>query len=483
MKYSIFFLLIVAHLVTGAQSRSLPGIISANQALRLAPAKTAAASDSLQIQMFSKRLLAAKAGSAKDANAIGMCYYLGLGVAADESMAMQWFTQAGNKGYTKGWYNLGMMYKYGNGVTQDYEKAYVFFSRAAAAGDPSGLYAQGFMLYKGLGCLQDYSKAYTLFRKGAAAGSPSCMYFTGLCLRNGYGVTKNGDNALYWLRRAAIQNYTLASEELATAGPENNNAADGILQKIKTIQLNGSSPFNQYQPIPHSMPANDVAGTYKGFLVRYDWSGRYIVQSATLNVTLNYDNGRLTGLWEETGSNSITLNAQLTSRALLFADMQYTHADHYDAASPRHYNFENASLQLVKKGDSAYLYGNVSQFSPDTREPEKPIYIALVRTVDPKKSNPASSILLSDLNITAGKLQAYPNPFDNYFTVDFDLKESCRVQTLLYAQDGKLVYSGPAAQLEAGAYRLPVKANLPPGSYIVKLVYGKNMRTAVMIKQ
>jgi uncharacterized protein len=485
MKYLIVFFCALVN-IARAQSWNTPTIISSSQLHAQTMNRVAVTNDSLNKEKFKRHLQLAGTGSAKDINAVGMCYFLGQGITADDAAALTWFRKAAENGYAKAWYNLGMMYKYGKGTDVDYAKAYECYSRAADANDPSGWYAQGYMLYKGLGCVQNYTQAYALFRRGAAIGRPSCMYFTGLCLRNGYGVEKNTDSARYWLLRAAKRKYAFANDELAAKDPENNTSGSEMARRIKTLQ-SASAPqnlvLNQFQQIPKSIPAKDIEGTYTGYVIKYDYSGKYIVQEAPVSVTVNYnaDSNRLTGLWSENESSSVLLNAILTKNALVFSKMHYDQTDHYNPIVPKRHNFESADLQYLKKGDSVYLLGNMRQYLPDSKEPDKPIFIVVSKAVD-TKNNDLKRILFADGDKSIGKMKAYPNPFESYFMVDFDLKDASQVQIQLFTQQGNLVYTNRAGKLEPGSYRLPVKTFLPAGTYVIKLQYGSKSESTTIIK-
>ena len=424
-------------------------------------------------------------GSAKAMNAIGMQYKLGLGVDTNATEAINWFQKSGTQGYAKAWYNLGVMYKFGIGDSMDYAKAYTCFSKAADLQEPLGWYAQGYMLYKGLGCNQDYTKAVAFFKKGALAGKASCMYFLGLCWRNGYGIAANADSATYWLSKAAYKGYMMADDELATKEPENSKNVDDVINQIKAVQFNTtateSSSIGKYTKVIHSIPANEIDGVYSGYLIRYDWSGQHPVQSSKLNLSLSYTNGALCGQWVEDDTITVALKATLTSNAIVFKNTQYSITDHYSPSKPIVYNFENARLQYAVKGDSVFLAGNLQMFSPDRKEPQKPLYVALIRSKETDSS--AGQINFAD-SITYSMLQAYPNPFNDIVTIAFELKETCQVHTQLLALNGNVLYNNAATTLTAGSYTLPLQfKQLPSGMYILKLQYGKQVSTAKVIKQ
>jgi hypothetical protein len=435
-------------------------------------------------QAFALYTQCAEQGSAQAMNALGILCKTGVGTPLDVAQATKWFTKAGNVGYAKAWYNLGMIYK----DTLDYTNAYNCFSKAASLNDPQSIYTKGYMLYKGFGCTQNYELAAQLFQEGAATGRINSMYFLGLCYRNGYGLPVDKDSAHYWLTRSASRGYKMASDELTAKDPENADLSGTLVERIEAAQQamppNGSHPLNQYAKVENSVPASNVTGTYKGYLLRYDWSGQHVVQTNQLRLVLHYTNDSLKGIWTEDDSVNIPLAGGLTSQALVFTGMKYRKLSHYNAVIPELLTFQNASLQLVRDKDSLYLTGNLQMFSPERNEPGKPMYVALVRTAMDSSSG---TIGLSDTDsssLTLGSFAAYPNPFTSTVTVGFTLKTSVRVATQLYTVDGRMVYSNAAGVLGEGSYTLPVQPGaLAPGVYVLRFQYGNNIRTVKLVKQ
>ncbi len=427
----------------------------------------------------------AAAGNTSAMVTVGALYKEGRGAAASMPLAIEWFSKAGNAGFAPAWYQLGMLYKEAQGDAQDFNKAYSYIAKAAAMGDAQSIYAQAYMLYKGLGCTQNYQKAAALFKQGAVEGRSNSMYFYALCLRNGYGVPADTAQARTWLQNAAKKRYGLAMQELNTPTAENSNeAAKALAQQLKAAALPGAENINQYKKISHHIPAADITGTYKGYIIKYDWSGQNAIGSSTLTLVVNYEAGKLTGQWIEADSITVPLQAVLTPRAMIFKNTQYTRTDHYSPVSGLVYQFTNAQLQWVSNGSNVYLCGNVQMHSPRRNEPQKPQYVALTRQA---AGNGTGNITLtnadgSDFSIT-NDLLAYPNPFMDVVTIDFELKEACEVQTQLLTLEGNMVYSNKAGMLEAGKYTLPIKTQqVAAGTYIVRLVYGNRIKATKLVK-
>lgn len=429
----------------------------------------------------------ADAGSPRGFYTLGMLYTKGLGVAANGYQAMFWYEKAVNSGVVKALNRIGHLYKDGAIGKPDYIKAYQYFCNAADKNDREGITQKGYMLYTGLGCKQNYAAAYPLFQKGAAAGDPNAMRFLGLSMRNGYGTKINVDSAMYWLRMASRYGNGMSNDELASTTPENADIAGSLVEKVKAAQkiIRNGNPVNKYTKIQHSIPANNIEGKYSGWLLKYDWSGEHVVKADQLNIDIIYKNNVLQGNWIENDSVSIPLTAFLTKDALVFKDMQYNKHDHYYKSHAEILQFEKAGLQLVNNNDTVYLCGNLQMYSVSRKEPAKPMFVALVRTNINQKANNKSVPLVNEdgTPIILKKLNAFPNPFTNIITLDFELKESCNVLTKLQTIEGKVVYINDAGKLAAGNYTLPIQPQeLAAGTYLLTLQCGKQISTLKVVK-
>jgi hypothetical protein len=435
---------------------------------------------------FSIYLQIAQTGNAKAMNAVAIQYRLGQGVTQDYQQAFSWFTKAVDNGYTPAVYNLALMYKYGIGCKKDYEKAYSLFANAASKNYGSALYGMGYMLYKGLGVKQDYVKAVEVFKRGIQySAQPACMYYLGICFRNGYGVKKNTDSAYNWLNKAAAMGYTFASDELASSEPENNSTAVKLLESIQTakqLSLLQRNKINNYNKIDPKIDGAHLEGVYSGYLLRYDWSGKSIISTSIVNLALTYTNNKINGLWIENDSVSVQLDASLVRNTVTFKNTTYLKNDHYSKILPITFDFQSANLHLITLKDSVFLEGNLSMYSPDRGEPEKPLYIVLARS---GKSSDQTTPHLSFQDNTKDNstLTVFPNPFTSQLNIEFDLPKECEVYTQIFTIDGKMLYSNRAGRLGKGSYVLPIRVMLPAGTYVVKLVYENHLKTAVVVKQ
>ena len=431
--------------------------------------------------MFTK---SAALGNARSMNAIAMLYQQGLGVGKSEQQALAWFSKAGNAGYTKAWYNMGMLYK----DKLDYANAYLYIDKAATIGDPQSIYSKGYMLYKGFGCQQDYRQAVKFFKQSADSGQARSMRFLGLCYRNGYGVAVNIDSAKYWLLEAKANGDTKAIDELMAKEPEHKHVAGKELaDKIKAAEaintMHNTAKVNVYQKIEHSMQASEIAGSYAGYLLKYDWSGQYVIEANKLYVTLTVDHDTVKGNWLEDDTIGLPLRAYATQSGLVFDSVAYSKTNHYYPINAEKLVFEKAAIKIIKTDTGVYLAGNIQQYRAEVNEPAKPVYLALTRTSSSKENSILNLLNNDGTLITSSPIHAYPNPFGNSLTIDFNLKQGSTVTTQLLTIDGKVVYSSPTTTLTAGDYTLPIQVGqIPLGYYIVKLRCGNTVRTAKVVK-
>ncbi len=229
------------------------------------------------------------------------------------------------------------------------------------------------------------------------------MYLLGLCYRNGYGLEANSDSARYWLEKAASYGYRPAGEEMQNAEPELAPATQGgnVLRQTDKKKNSGAKQLS-FSQVRHYAPSNDLAGSYTGSIVRYDWSGKKIIGQSDLDLTLKLEGKQLTGVWKEGEGTSTSLQALLTDTGIVFSNTTYFRTDHYSPHQPVLFSFRQARLQVIKQGDSVYLSGNIQLWSPQRNEPEKPISVSLHRIQGAKEE-------LSPIN---DSLKITPPPLD-----------------------------------------------------------------------
>lgn len=301
---------------------------------------------------------------------LGLAYLDGIGVASDVDKAVTLLEKAGQAGYDRAYNVLGNMYKQGgNGVRQDFRKAYRYYCTGAERGHNMCIYYKGLMQYKGLGCRQDYKEAAMTFLTSANDRDANSLYMLGLCSRNGYGLAKDSAAALFCLQRAARMHCPEASEELMRPHEE-------------TYMHDVYATAPGYSYIPDSLPdvrpsavAVDLpAGDYRGFIVTYDWSGKYILDERPFAMTLNgVTGGGLSGTLT-VGDESAKFCGTLSGGRLVFTEGGLTMPDRYVRGGKQYYDFGDMALEAC----GGKVRGRLSLKSRSRKEPGNPMYFELV---------------------------------------------------------------------------------------------------------
>lgn len=301
---------------------------------------------------------------------LGLAYLDGIGVASDVDKAVTLLEKAGQAGYDRAYNVLGNMYKQGgNGVRQDFRKAYRYYCTGAERGHNMCIYYKGLMQYKGLGCRQDYKEAAMTFLTSANDRDANSLYMLGLCSRNGYGLAKDSAAALFCLQRAARMHCPEASEELMRPHEET---------YMHDVYANAPG----YSYIPDSLPdvrpsavAVDLpAGDYRGFIVTYDWSGKYILDERPFAMTLNGVTGGGFSGTLTVGDESAKFCGTLSGGRLVFTEGGLTMPDRYVRGGKQYYYFGDMALEAC----GGKVRGRLSLKSRSRKEPGNPMYFELV---------------------------------------------------------------------------------------------------------
>lgn len=301
---------------------------------------------------------------------LGLAYLDGIGVASDVDKAVTLLEKAGLAGYDRAYNVLGNMYKQGgNGVRQDFRKAYRYYCTGAERGHNMCIYYKGLMQYKGLGCRQDYKEAAMTFLTSANDRDANSLYMLGLCSRNGYGLAKDSAAALFCLQRAARMHCPEASEELMRPHEE-------------TYMHDVYANAPRYSYIPDSLPdvrpsavAVDLpAGDYRGFIVTYDWSGKYILDERPFAMTLNGVTGGGFSGTLTVGDESAKFCGTLSGGRLVFTEGGLTMPDRYVRGGKQYYDLGDMALEAC----GGKVRGRLSLKSRSRKEPGNPMYFELV---------------------------------------------------------------------------------------------------------
>ena len=225
------------------------------------------------------------------------------------------------------------------------------------------------MLYKGLGCKQNYQDAARSFLSAANDRDAKSWYMLGLCSRNGYGLVKDTAAATFCLKRAARMHCKEAKEELARSHEE-------------TYMHEEYLDDERYSFIPDTMPdvrpsvADSILtdGSYSGFIVTYDWSGKYILDEQPLSMTVSRADGELSGTLT-VGKDGVSYRGTLSGGRLVFSDGNVTLPERYVRGGKMDYELDSMALDAT----DGKIRGRLNLYSAKLKEPGRPMYMELRR--------------------------------------------------------------------------------------------------------
>ena len=408
----------------------------------------------------------AKQNDPRAINALAGMLRQGMGVPQNQAKAREFYQKASEMGLGKASFNLAQMYKTAQGGEQDLAKAFEYALKAEQQGDPKAIYLAGYMYYKGLGTKQDYAKAVEYFAKGTELKQPSNIYFLGLCYMNGNGVPKDIEKGKQLIEQAANLGNDHAVEFIA-------RNFVGRYNKTKRLAKGAAGASNPVFRTKAGSTTLNLNGEWTGRILEYDWSKESIRTEQNLNLKITDEKGKLSGIWLQSDTVSIELNATKNGSVYETKNMQYMLT--WDRT------FQIQSLEFTmetdEKGDSI-LYAVITQFSPQTVEPSRPTMLEMRR---------AGSGLLSEAeaqnrSVSGVGLRVYPNPFTDNLTVEFTAQQAGEYSILLYDLSGKLIRVVGAKNL------LPLQlqretlntASLPAGTYSVNL-RGKGVNISTLV--
>ena len=301
---------------------------------------------------------------------LGLAYISENSVKRDTAKAVMLLEKAGQTGFGEAYKVLGDMYRNGNGgVCQDFRKAYYYYSKGAEVQDKGCMYYKGYMLTKGLGCKQSYEDAVQAFLPAANWPDAKSLYMIGVFLRNGYGLVKDLPLASNSLKRAARMHCKEAKEELARPHEE-------------TYMHETYLDDERYSFIPDTMPdvrpsATDgilTGGSYSGFIVTYDWSGKYILDEQPLSMTVNRADGELSGTLT-VGKDEVPYRGTLSGGRLVFSDGNVILPERYVRGGKMDYELDSMALDAT----DGKIRGRLNLYSAKLKEPGRPMYMELRR--------------------------------------------------------------------------------------------------------
>lgn len=145
----------------------------------------------------------------------GRKYYIGEGVEKNYDSAFVYFKKAFDEnGNSDGLVGLAGLYKNGFGVEKNIEKAFTYYFKAAYLGNRFSMKKVAQMYDKGEGTLKNETEAFNWYLKLADFGDSESQMIVGHRYGKGIGVKENFKKAVYYSKKASLQENLLAINNL-----------------------------------------------------------------------------------------------------------------------------------------------------------------------------------------------------------------------------------------------------------------------------
>ncbi|MDT7042135.1 tetratricopeptide repeat protein [Candidatus Nitronereus thalassa] len=166
------------------------------------------------IQVFAQILddleTEAESGDGHAQAGLAWIYYNLSSANRDFQKAHNWYEKSAVQGYSVAQSMLGLMFGRGDGVRQNAKAEIVWYRRAAEQGSPIGQ----FNLALALGDQGDFEGEYTWARRAADLRYAEAEYLMGQMFENGDGRPVDLQESFTWYQKAAEQGYALAQLKL-----------------------------------------------------------------------------------------------------------------------------------------------------------------------------------------------------------------------------------------------------------------------------
>jgi hypothetical protein len=402
--------------------------------------------------------------------------YVGQGNEDNYKKAFKLFKKSAKQNNDIAMTDLGILYKYGRGCNLNFNKARKWFEKAAELGNDKAAYSLGYLYLKGFGSIdQDYLKAVYWFEK---SDYPMAKYWLGTCYYYGYGVEKNIAKANELLG-ANFENVVSSNASSNAVDDSSTNVSENIEESSETT----TSSDEVLEP--------DLLGKWKGTLLKYDWSGKFIEQKNKILIEFKND------------SIDQTLRYKITQEDQEFTGdvIQIDHTIYFDEAQiklphtsfneriPNEIEYELLSSDFVIKNfnEQKYLIGSLESYIPNFNETGAPLKLVLKKTETFANSNEELSDELLDALAEQEEsfIKLYPNPFENDLIISYTLENPSFVEVRITNVNGtKNTIVAQGSEQKKGKHNYFVDGNnLEKGMYLVTVVVDNQKKTRLIIKK
>ena len=478
MKQKLLFKSLIAFLlfsqVTQAQKKEIDCSFNYKQALFYLKDYKKFKQDSLVAIEYLKPCL--ESGDAKSQLLMGKLHAAKKNTK-DFKIAFKLFKKSAKQGNVIAMVDLAIMYKYGRGCKLNLNKAKKWFKKGAELGSDKGSYGLGYLYLKGLGSVdQNYTKAVKWLKMSE---HPMAKYWLGVCYYYGYGVEQSIQkaNELFGLKfddDIVVNKFT--------------KEIKGVDQGV-TEQLVNNEPLNEI--ISQDISENNLYGKWSGVLLKYDWSGKQVIEKYLLNAELKYDSINESPTYTFNVENQEVKGSFIRiDNAIYFENTQMIlpHIS-FDKKIPNKLVFDliSSDLSMKKNLESNYLVGNIDTYVRKWNEAGAPLrFVLKKKEVFTNSDEELSEEVLESLSKQEGNfIKLYPNPFKDDLVISYTLKKPSFVQVKITNINGiknSIIEKG--IQQGVGKHRYFFNGvGLEKGAYVVTIIANNQKKTRLILKK
>ena len=402
--------------------------------------------------------------------------YVGQGNEDNYKKAFKLFKKSAKQNNDMAMTDLGILYKYGRGCNLNFNKARKWFEKAAELGNDKAAYSLGYLYLKGFGSIdQDYLKAVYWFEK---SDYPMATYWLGTCYYYGYGVEKN----------IAKANELLGTNfaNVVSANTSSNEVDDSYSNESEHVAEGSSVTTGKIEVLE-----GDLLGKWKGTLLKYDWSGKFIEQKNMIQIEFENDSVDSILRYKITQEDqAITGDVFQIDTTIYFeeAQIKLPHTS-FDERIPSEIEYELLSSDFVIKNFNGqkYLIGSLESFIPNFNEIGAPLKLVLKKIETFANSNEELTDELLDALADQEEsfIKLYPNPFESDLIISYTLEKTSFVEVRITNVNGtKNTIVAKGNDQKKGKHNYFVDgSNFDKGMYLVTVVVDNLKKTRLIIKK
>ena len=202
----------------------------------------------------------AKSGDIRSQFSLGKIYEKGLGVLADQKLALYWYSQVAEKNYPSAQYKVATFYELGNGVKIDLDKAIEWYEKSAENVYGKAQYKLGELFLFGPKKYLNTKLGLTYLDKASKQNIPEAQITLAKIYLDGINVEANEDKAIYYLEQSAINHNDEAQFMLGDILLKKGSVSDGIKFLEKSSEQGNASAqlllmkiYSEGKAIPSSL--------------------------------------------------------------------------------------------------------------------------------------------------------------------------------------------------------------------------------------